>query len=203
MSQVLRHGARDLGLNLQPGGWILVRELLAHDRFRGACEHDIRAVVTNCPKKRFELEEHVEGLQVRACQGHSLDIDDDEHLLERLALSSTSEVAIHGTKLDAWSKIRIGGLSKMGRNHVHLATGLPNEQSVVSGTRSDSTVLIYVDVPQAMEDGVQFWRAANGVVLTRGAGDTGILPRQYFTRVRVRGSVTGEWKEMSDWAPTD
>jgi RNA 2'-phosphotransferase, Tpt1 / KptA family len=115
-----------------------------------------------------------------------LDFDDDELLLELLSLSSAPEVAIHGTKLDAWSKIRISGLSKMGRNYVHLATGLPNEQNVVSGMRSNSTVLIYVDVPQAMEDGVQFWHAANGVVLTRGVGDTGILPRKYFTRVRVR-----------------
>jgi RNA:NAD 2'-phosphotransferase (TPT1/KptA family) len=199
MSQVLRHGAKDLGLNILPGGWVYLVELLALNRFKNVQVRDVRSMVANCPKKRFELDEHpADGLRIRACQGHSINGIDDESLLERLTLRNAPPVTIHGTSDRAWCKIRTSGLSKMGRNHVHMATGLPNQIHVVSGLRESSTVLIYVDVLRAITDGIKFWRAANGVVLTRGVQDMGILPPKYFAKNQVRSPAGNDFNEVLD-----
>jgi RNA:NAD 2'-phosphotransferase (TPT1/KptA family) len=197
MSQVLRHSARDLGLNIRPGGWVPLAELLALRRFNSVHVRDVRAVVANCPKKRFELDEHpTEGLRVRACQGHSIGEVDDENLLQHLTWRNAPPVAVHGTSYRAWLKIKTSGLSRMGRNHVHMATALPNEHHGVCGIRQNAAVLIYVDVMRAIVDGITVWQASNGVVLTRGVEESGILPPRYFAKVYVRRAAGNDWWEF-------
>jgi len=48
--------------------------------------------------------------------------------------------------------------------------------------RAGSQVLIYIDVPKAMEAGLKFYLSANGVVLTEG-NENGIIPIDLFERV--------------------
>ena len=43
-----------------------------------------------------------------------------------------TKVAVHGTTRDAWQSIRTQGLSKMNRNHIHLAQGVPGT-GIISG----------------------------------------------------------------------
>jgi hypothetical protein len=63
----------------------------------------------------------------------------------------------------------------------------------MSGARQDVDVLIYIDLPKAMAAGVKFYMSSNGVVLTRGVGESGVLPAVYFSRaVRRRGSTLEE-----------
>lgn len=86
----------------------------------------------------------------------------------------------------------------MRRNHVHFASGLPSgfkalsdsdvkveEQPVISGMRSSSSVLIFIDVRRAMEAGIRFWRSANGVILSEG-DEKGVVPVEFFERVEAR-----------------
>lgn len=113
------------------------------------------------------------------------------------------------------SNIATQGLSKMGRNHIHLATGLPSSgvksgahvyeglSNVISsflipflilGMRANSAVMIYLDVPKAMEGGITFFLSANGVVLSPG-NDEGIIPPEYFGNVVIKGrTAEGETK---------
>lgn len=56
---------------------------------------------------------------------------------------------IHGTNLEAWKSIQTQGLSKMTRNHIHFAIGLPNDPKVKSGMRKQSQVFIYINVEKA------------------------------------------------------
>lgn len=70
----------------------------------------------------------------------------------------------------------------MKRNHIHLATGLPSD-GVKSGMRPTSTVLVYVSVPKAMAAGIKFFLSSNGVVLTEGDPETGLLKPEFFERV--------------------
>lgn len=63
---------------------------------------------------------------------------------------------------------------------------------------SDADVFIYVDVGRAMADGIAFYRADNGVILTKGEGDTGILPTRYFERVEKRNAA-GAWEHLDVW----
>jgi 2'-phosphotransferase len=139
---------------------------------------------------------------IRANQGHSINVDEDG-LLEPVTLESeVPSTVVHGTTAKAWPLIiSSGGLKKMTRNHVHFAPGLPSgfkslaeasstgdegkKEPVISGMRNSSSILIFIDVRQALESGIKFWRSANGVILSNG-NDKGVIPTQYFQRVEDR-----------------
>ena len=57
---------------------------------------------------------------------------------------------IHGTYLKYWNAIRLLGLSRMKRTHIHLAPGKPGETGVISGMRSSAEVIIYIDIQKAI-----------------------------------------------------
>lgn len=70
----------------------------------------------------------------------------------------------------------------MKRQHIHLATGIPGDNTVISGMRHDAQVHIFIALDKALAGGVKFYESENGVVLTAG-NDTGFLEPQYFSKV--------------------
>lgn len=140
---------------------------------------------------------------IRANQGHSIKLE-SEALLRPVTLEAGNvpAVVVHGTYFAFWSRIvESGGLRRMGRTHVHCSTGLPDdEQGVVSGMRKDAEVLVYVDVRRSLEDGAMtWWISDNGVVLTEGLGEEGLLPARYFKEVIGRKEDIGTlWKD-GEW----
>ncbi|KAL9610689.1 MAG: hypothetical protein Q9167_004637, partial [Letrouitia subvulpina] len=68
---------------------------------------------------------------IRATQGHSLPLASANLLtpLDPRSATCPAEV-VHGTRLETWQTIaKSGGLKRMGRGHVHFATGLPGGSS--------------------------------------------------------------------------
>lgn len=64
--------------------------------------------------------------RIRATQGHSIDTVQSDSLLQALdpTAPSTPRFVVHGTTPQSWTAIKASsGLSKMGRGHVHFATG--------------------------------------------------------------------------------
>ncbi|KAK6428950.1 tRNA 2'-phosphotransferase [Oleoguttula sp. CCFEE 5521] len=145
---------------------------------------------------------------IRANQGHSLKIEDADGLLTPITADNMPAMVVHGTTRSAWPLILAsGGLKPMGRNHVHFATDLPPAWSklqaesansvaavddvtakaaVVSGMRTSSSVLIYLDLAKALEKGIKFGLSENGVVLTEG-DESGLVPIGSFSKVEERG----------------
>ncbi|KAF8903496.1 KptA family-domain-containing protein [Gymnopilus junonius] len=128
---------------------------------------------------------------IKARQGHS--IKDVE--LELKPVNALSDIptgmAVHGTNRIAWKLISKDGLSRMTRNHIHLAQNVAG-QNVVSGMRTSSQVLIYIHVQRALDAGVKFWLSDNGVVLTEG-DEQGYLSKAFFEKVVdvKHGELTG------------
>ncbi|KAI9323634.1 phosphotransferase KptA/Tpt1 [Dichotomocladium elegans] len=179
MSYVLRHGAIKEKLHIRPDGYVRLADLLARPKFKGVTEEQIMHVVETNSKQRYKLARlDNDEWYIRANQGHSIK-NLNENLIHEL-LTAPPPVVIHGTTHEAWESIKIQGLSKMERNHVHLATGLPDERGVISGVRMSSTVFIYLDAAKAMKDGIQFYRSSNGVILTE--GKDGIIAPKYFVK---------------------
>ena len=193
LSQILRHGVVDEGLVdcLDAEGFVPLARVLALPRFRGIGADEIRALVAADRKGRFELRDRTDGtVHVRATQGHTLrgDVLDDDAVATRLTRTSGIREAVHGTSMRAWERIRTHGLSRMRRRHVHMATGLPGDGEVRSGMRNDCEVAVWVDVERGVAEGVPFYVSANGVVLSPGEGDSGIVPARLFLRAhRIRG----------------
>uniref|UniRef100_A0A3B3V1L9 tRNA phosphotransferase 1 n=1 Tax=Poecilia latipinna TaxID=48699 RepID=A0A3B3V1L9_9TELE len=73
--------------------------------------------------------------------------------------------AVHGSYLRNWPSIHQQGLSCMNRTHIHLSTGLPGEDGIISGMRKNCDLAVFIDVSRAL------------------AGDAeGKLLPKYFTR---------------------
>mmetsp|Transcript_10938 Transcript_10938/g.13203 ORF Transcript_10938/g.13203 Transcript_10938/m.13203 type:complete len:190 (-) Transcript_10938:7-576(-) len=103
----------------------------------------------------------------------------DEYLLEVITDPTTVTDCVHGTYLVHWPFIKRQGLSKVARNHIHLAPGLP-EDGKIRGMRSTAELFLYIDVPAAMQDGMVFYRSKNEVILTQGL--EGWLPVKYIMK---------------------
>jgi len=150
MSQLLRHGAENKGVEIDAGGWVLVADMLARKEFtKKACTLEtIQHVVENNEKKRFELSKDL--LKVRASQGHSIASVKSADLLQKIENPFTYNKVVHGTMLEPLQIILKSGLNKMGRNHVHFAIGLPDNEAVKSGMRGNSEVIVEVNMAKAM-----------------------------------------------------
>ncbi|XP_050406216.1 tRNA 2'-phosphotransferase 1 [Patella vulgata] len=181
LSWLLRHGAEKAGLHFSPGGFLYVEEILNKPQFKSFTEADIRQVVETNDKKRFALQTDDEGkLQVRANQGHTLQVDDLE--LTPVTSPANYPIVIHGTNMTAWNSIKTQGLSRMRRTHIHFATGEPGDSGVISGMKSSCDVLIYLNLHKMLQDNQSVFISANGVILSPG-DQQGIIQPVYFKQV--------------------
>ena len=67
----------------------------------------------------------------------------------------------------------------MNRTHIHIAIS----KDAKSGNRKYCNVFIYIDIVKAVNDGIKFYLSSNGVILTKGVEDTGLLPSTYFSSI--------------------
>jgi len=142
---------------------------------------DLKNIIEQDSKQRFSMILRDDQYFIRANQGHSarLLVKLDPTLIFTLIDTALPEEPMHGTYLDVFNIIKTNGLSRMGRTHIHLATAIDAK----SGARKKCNVRIYINMAQAMVDGIQFYMSANGVVLTNGVD--GILAPKYFSRFDI------------------
>lgn len=183
LSYVLRHGASQMGFQMSTDGFISLKDLLAHPQFHSYSVDDVKRVVETNDKKRFKLQPHPGSgeLQIRANQGHSVEVEDLELKPVLMDSPDCPAEAVHGSYLRNWNSIQQHGLSRMRRTHIHLARGLPGEEGVISGMRKDCDLAIFINVTKALLDGIPFFWSDNGVLLTPGNTEGKLLPK-YFTR---------------------
>lgn len=189
LSSALRHNAIDWRIPMSLNGYVKVADLIRNNRFHKTTPTQLAALCFTNDKQRFGVffgatKETSSTLYIRANQGHS--IQDLELDLERITSPAQVPVAVHGTYMAAWNTIRSMGLSRMNRQHIHFALGLPGDNGVISGMRGSAEVLIYLDVEKVLKDGIALYKSENGVILTSGVD--GILAPQYFKKIVDRRS---------------
>jgi putative RNA 2'-phosphotransferase len=158
LSYHLRHAPQELGLTLEPGGWVKINDLLtaaSKDKYTIA-RSDLESIVANCDKQRFSIDPT--GDRIRANQGHSVEVD------LKLEPMGPPAVLYHGTPEKSVAVILESGLQKMARHHVHLSADLQTARQV--GQRRGKSVILQVDAAAMDAAGVIFYRSANGVWLT-------------------------------------
>ena len=181
MSWFLRHNLENSGIIYDPGGWVKVIDLINYYNINYSNKNsitinDIVVVVKNCKKQRFSIRGGEQAMEIRANQGHSVGNISNSSLLTRI--TEPLPVCVHGTTPEAWHLIKRNGLSRMARQHIHMAIGIPGDKQVISGMRSTSRIVISIDMTKAMRDGFPFYMSSNGVILSPGP-----IPIQYFSSV--------------------
>ncbi len=175
LSYFLRHHLDQIPGQVSPAGFVSIDALLSMEDFKSANithEEIIRAVEMS-DKQRFGLDST--GKLIRANQGHSISsgkLIDQTQLLTKLVVPQ--DYCVHGTTRKAINEIKKSGLNKMSRTHIHFAS----KPNAISGFRSDSAVLIHVDMASAMADGIEFFMSANEVILSPGPIDP-----KYFKKI--------------------
>ncbi|KAH8303007.1 hypothetical protein KR044_013182, partial [Drosophila immigrans] len=184
LTWLLRHGAQKEGFTIQPDGFVCVAEILQHPRFgRQLSSAKLQELVDTDVKQRYTLRCNPQtgAEEIRANQGHSLAAVTSEACMERIDnVTQLSETAVvHGTYYRQWERIKLEGLKRMQRNHVHFAK--LDDRGVISGFRNDCQLLIYMNVAKMLEDQLEVFRSSNNVVLC--AGVEGTISPKYFERV--------------------
>ena len=178
LSKILRHSAIDRGLNIDEGGWVKLNDILQKcQEFKDTTFNDIKHIVDNNNKNRFSLDFKSNYYYIRANQGHSISKVKDSLLLTEITDPNYINTAVHSTFKESISLIKKNGLSKMKRNHIHLA----KSKDVSHGIRKNATAFIYIDVTTAINDGIKFYESSNGVILSPGID--GIIPPKYFLSI--------------------
>jgi len=158
LSLILRHNPAAAGVQLDEQGWIEITTLLTaiqkqHPDFTR--ELLLEIVETN-EKKRFALSP--DGLRIRASQGHSIGVE--------LGLQPVipPEILYHGTADCHLPSIRMEGLIRGKRDHVHLSPDEATARKV--GMRHGRPVILVVESLSMHEAGHRFYLSENGVWLT-------------------------------------
>ena len=192
LASILRHKACELGVSIRPDGFCSLQEVLDCSWILelGASRHEILACAKSNDKKRFETRDIDGVLHIRACQGHSMKVVQDEQLLRKLHASDADlpGCCVHGTYMRHFASIIDKGLIAGGssgsnfRNHVHFAPFAPGDKRVISGMRASCEIAIWVNIREALEEGLPFFMSNNQVILSPG-GD-GVVGTHLFEAVR-------------------
>jgi len=186
--QILRHTAKDEGLDMRPDGYVLLKDLMQVPAVKklNPTEKDIEKVVEENDKQRFSLLEEGRKTWIRANQGQSLQGIDMDQLCEPVQELRPGEVCCHGTLEKHLESILSKGLLAGGhkgqkhRRDVHFSIRHPGE-AVLSGMRTDCQIAVYVDLPKAVRSGIPFHRSTNDVILSEGVD--GIVPPEFIESI--------------------
>jgi len=157
LSYVLRHNPSEIGLHVDKNGWAEVSSLIKG--LRGTeYEIDLPAllhIIESSDKKRFTLS--VDNQQIRAAQGHSIDVD------LNLPPSPPPGLLYHGTAKKYLDAILAEGIKPQKRQKVHLSPTLDVAMHI--GQRHGKPIVFTVMAAEMASDGYLFWKADNGVWL--------------------------------------
>lgn len=191
LSLVLRHKAKDFGLDVEPSGFIKLDDIinLPQSQKYHMNLSLIQEIVSNDEKGRFELVNRPP-YYIRAVQGHSMAEVSNEDTMYKLNKKNIFDfpTVVHGTQENAWKLIEKSGLNRMNRNAIHFSIGYNDENHVKSGMRLNCEVFIEINPQMAFFNGYEFFLSENKVVLCPG-NEEGYLPLEFFKRVKNKNNL--------------
>ncbi|XP_060065996.1 tRNA 2'-phosphotransferase 1-like [Ylistrum balloti] len=189
LARILRHDARQKGLEVSPEGYVDVEEILNLHEVNTFTKEDVRTVVHKDRKGRFKLQTISGELKIKATQGHTMKLSAND--LTPINHYSEARVVLHGTRKCNWESIKEKGLSRQKRTHIHFAQG---EHGQKSGFPPYCDIAIEIDLRRALDDGIKFYKSENEVILSPGNA-SGCIPKKYFKKayhIRTRDDLSLE-----------
>lgn len=157
ISLILRHKPEAIGIKLDSKGWADVDELIRGIN-RAGKKIDMEVlerIVRENNKQRYSFNE--DHTKIRANQGHSINVDVE------LKEEVPPDILYHGTATRFLESIKLYGIKKQNRQHVHLSADV--ETAIIVGKRHGKPVVLVIDTLKMREDGHKFYLSKNGVWL--------------------------------------
>ncbi|KAF9186890.1 tRNA 2'-phosphotransferase 1 [Haplosporangium sp. Z 11] len=106
LSWLLRHNAEAQGITIRADGYVKIKDVLSHPKFKGYTLVDILTVVDTNDKKRFQIleDDHGNKEYIRAVQGHSMSKIADLGY-EEITDATQVPLVVHGTMFSKWPLI--------------------------------------------------------------------------------------------------
>lgn len=163
----LRHFPDDLGLDMNPRGWVDLDALsvVIGTRYSWTNKRLVIALVQSDPKERYEIREG----KIRAKYGHSVDVDLDYPLNELSDL-------YYGANEEEADRILEVGLKSTTQRYVHLST-TPEKAWYVGTFRTNSPQVIRVDAQAAQKAGVKMMTVSDNIAISEN------VPPEYLSSV--------------------
>lgn len=158
LSLVLRHQPDTIGLTLDEAGWVDIAVLIQQMAFHNhpLTRNELEELVASNSKQRFAFND--DHTRIRASQGHSIAVELD------LPIQDPPQYLYHGTVSKFLAAIRVHGLQKMSRQHVHLSADIDTAKLV--GSRRGQPVILRIRSAAMQAKGHNFYLSENGVWLT-------------------------------------
>jgi putative RNA 2'-phosphotransferase len=147
LTYLLRHRPKEYPLVFDTHGFAEWRDIveMVQERFYDVTEEQIKDVVTDSEKKRFELRDD----KVRATYGHSFPVDFGAEFKE------PPPKLFFGTARDLAQSMLRHGLKPRDRQYVHLSVSA-EEAEAVARRHDPAPAIIIVDAQSAHAEGVRF-----------------------------------------------
>lgn len=161
LARVLRHTPEQYGVEMDPHGWVDLRDFLTaiqirNKRFKFVRPHHVIGLIETDPKGRYQFEDG----KIRATYGHSIDLDLD------LPTEGIPDVLFYPTTEEESHLLQEAGLRPSDRKMVHLSATF--EAALEAGrVRIQSPVILEIDVKSARAAGVVIMKAGKTVYLTK------------------------------------
>jgi len=152
----LRHFPDDLGLAMDPQGWVDLAKLgdVVKSRHRWADADLVMALVDSDPKQRYEIRKGM----IRARYGHSVNVEMDHPVNLRLLL-------YYGSSEEEADRILEIGLKSTGQRYIHLSTTAEKAWKVAA-FRTGNPRVIQVNAAKAQEQGVKMMEVNEDIVIS-------------------------------------
>lgn len=170
ISYFLRHHPEEIDGGADSQGWVDIGSLVKEvaKKYKHFNREILDIIVAEDEKTRYR----VEGSKIRASQGHSTEYVKIDYKPE-----TPPDTLFHGTSTDVVSLIFKEGIKAQRRHYVHLSEQKTTAKAV--GARHGAPALLMIDSKDMHENGIEFYKADNGVWLTKFVDPNYILSIQY------------------------
>jgi putative RNA 2'-phosphotransferase len=166
LSHILRHHPEKFNIKLDKYGYAKIIDITNNTNMTA---DDIKIITRENDKQRFIYDKT--GTQIRATQGHSIDI---EFVLKKL---NPKKYLFHGTSSNNLLSIQRNGLNKMSRHHVHLSDDPDTALTVGQRHGHRQAIVLKINTFQMITDNFSFYKTENNVWLIDN------IPNKYISQI--------------------
>lgn len=172
ISGALRHFPEDIGLEMDPQGWVNIDILcdIMEQRYKWGSMERLVSLVKSDVKGRYEID----GSFIRARYGHSTDVD----LISDYPDNELPSL-YYGVSQEEADMLLENGIFPIRQCYVHLSTSLEKATKAAS-IHTENPVIFEIDARAAQDDGIDIVVVNDDIVLTKG------IPSMYMSVVTAQ-----------------